>query len=50
MCKEKLRIQKGKMHINFMVVILEFESKWSEHLDLEPLVSDLKHEKKQGRA
>lgn len=50
LCEEKLRIQQGKMHIKFMVVILEFESKLSEHLVLELLFSDFKHKKNQGKA
>lgn len=45
LCEEKLRIQRGKMHIKFMVVILEFDSKLPEHLDLELIFSDFKHEK-----
>lgn len=48
LCEENLRIQQGKMHIQFMVVILEFESKLSEHLDLKLLFSDFRHEPGKG--
>lgn len=43
--KKKLRIQQGKTHIKFMVVILEFELKLSERLALKLLSGDFKHEK-----
>lgn len=34
LCEEKLRIQRGKMHIQFMVAILESEYKLCEYLAL----------------